>query len=306
MPLPADGELTLSFEHSIFYQTTEPVPAAKIAEALLALDRIVQRSPALLKRWVPGISKPKVQLLVARLDSGSLKEDIVVRFFFGSKTKMNRTIARIKKATGVDLNSKSGAVKALVLAALVYGAWYAMTHQDGRDAKPAIEISHNTIINIGAKELSLSAEDLVKLIEAAVPNKNKLAADAVTVIRPAKQDPNGEITVDGDQAMKITREFVRLTPEQFTAEKSEQTKVIEHAEVHLRAVDLDNSQRGWAAIVPAISTSRVALEIDDSIRGEDLFGSQIIHGTVEVVYRRDQAGQMQLRSYRLQVLDPAK
>ncbi|HVZ16094.1 MAG TPA: hypothetical protein VG897_03180, partial [Terriglobales bacterium] len=72
----APGELSLSFNHRIFYSTENPVPAHEIAEALLALDRVVRRSPAVFRRLVPGVSAPKVELLVTRLEAGSLTEDI--------------------------------------------------------------------------------------------------------------------------------------------------------------------------------------------------------------------------------------
>lgn len=299
----AAAELTLTFNHRIFYSTENPVPAEDIAEALLALSRIVHRSPGVLKRLVPGISAPIAELLVERLESGSLAEDLAIRFLFGSKKKMDRTVARVKEALGVDLTSKTGAVRTIILALLVVGAYHAISGGKKDPEKSMIEISHNTIINIGAKEMNMSAEDLVKVIIAAVPNRNQLASDSVKVIRPAKRDPNAEITVDDKNELKIAKEFIVNVPSEFIAEKSEDSKEHANVAVHLRALDLDSSARGWAAVVPTISPRRLPLELVEGINPDDLFGEKVVHGTVEAVSRRDQYGKMQLRCYRLLSID---
>ncbi|MFA5058631.1 MAG: hypothetical protein WC485_11000 [Opitutaceae bacterium] len=306
MPSPhASAELTLCFSHRIFYKTENPVPAEEIAEALMALSRVVQRSPAVMKRLVPGISVPTVELLVEKLESGSLTEDFIVKFFFGSQKKMDRAIKRFREALGVDLTSKAGVVRTIVWALVIYGAYYAITHSD-KPAKPTVEIGHNTIINVGAAEMNMTPDQLVKVIEAAVGNKNQLASDAVKVIRPAKTDPKAEIIVDGNSDLAVTNKVIVQVPSEFKPDKSEESKVVEHTEIRLRALDLDSSEHGWAAVVLAFSPRRLPMAIDPAINSDDLFGKKIVHGTIEALSRRDQYGRLQLRGYRLVALDAEK
>lgn len=299
----AAAELTLSFNHRIFYSTEYPVPAEEIAEALLALDKVVRRSPRVMKALVPGISAPKVELLVQKLESGSLSEDFIVKFFFGSKKKMERTIARFRDTLGVDLTSKSGVTRTIIWGLLLVGAYYAISGSE-KPTKPTVEISHNTIISVGAKEMNMTPEQLVKIIETAVSNKNQLAIEAVKVIKPAKRDSKAEITVDDAPKLKISNQVIAQVPFEFNPDRSEESKKHQHAEVHLRALDLDSSDHGWAAVVPAVSQRRLPLEVGESINSDNLFGQKVIYGTIEAISRRDKNGKMQLKSYRLLEVDP--
>lgn len=301
---PAAGVLTFGFKHSILYTTEEPVPVADIAESLLALDRIVRRLPQVMRELVPGISLPKVELLVEKIETGSLLEDVVVKFFFGSERKLNRAIKRFREKLGVDLTTAKGTLRALLWGLVLVGGGWAASHYLGTPSKPTIEISHNTIINIGAKESNMTPDALVKVIETAVANKNQLAADAVKVIKPAKADPKAEIVVDGTKDLKISNEIILKVPAEFNPDKSEESAVLQHAEVHVRALDLDSNEHGWAATVPSVSPRRLPLEIGPGINPEDLFGKKIIKGTIEKISRRDPYGKMQLREYRLSAVDP--
>jgi hypothetical protein len=295
--------LTLSFNHEIFYSTENPVPAEEIAEALLALSRVVQRAPALLRNLVPGISAPKVQLLVDRLESGSLTETFVVKFFFGTQKKMDRAIKRCREALGVDLTSNGGIARTVIWGLVIFGAYYAITHSSN-PAKPTVEISHNTIINIGAREIGMTPEALVKIIEATVQNKNQLASDAVKIIKPAKADRNAEIVLDGSDELKISRQTIAEVPAEFTPDKSEDSKTVQDLEIRLRAVDLDSTEHGWAAVVVHFSPRRLPLELGPGLNPDDLFGKKTIRGSIEAISRKDQFGKMQLKGYRLISISP--
>lgn len=301
---PAVAEFTLSFSHRIYYTNRELVPAEEIAEALLALNRIVQRAPHVFQGLVPGTALPTAQLYIERLASGSLDEEIKIKLFFGSKRKMDRTLKRWREKFGIDLNTKGGVIRTIVIALILFGGYQAATHLLGDKEKAAIEISHNTIINIGAKELNLTADDIVKVIHATVSNKAQLAHDSVKVIRPAKSDPAAEIHIDGQPDLKITANEIAAIPFDLHIDKAEESERREHIEIHLRANDLDNTERGWAAVVPAVTGRRLRMELAPEINADELYGKKEIKGTVEIIKRKDTQGRMQLRSYRLESIDP--
>lgn len=299
------GELTLSFDHSIYYTNHELIPAHEVAEALLALDRMVHRAPQALRALLPGTSTVKMELFVKRLQSGSLTEDVTIKLLFGSKRQMDRTLKRFREKYGINLTSKSGVIRTILFTLIILGGAYAGHRALMAAAKPTVEISHNTIINIGAEELHLTADELVKIIAAAVPNKSQLAHDAVSVVKPAKREGQAEIRIDGNQSeLKISAEEVANFPAEVHTDKTEESEQREHVEIHLRANDLDNTERGWAAVVPTVTARRLRLELAPAINADDLFGKKEIRGTVEIIRRKDANGRLQLRAYRLEAIDP--
>ncbi|MCW5547857.1 MAG: hypothetical protein KIT44_02745 [Opitutaceae bacterium] len=303
MEIVAD-DLCLTFRHQFYYSSEKPIPAADVAEAILALNRIIHRAPKVMKGIVPEMSLPKAQLFVERLESGSLTEDIIIKLAFGSKKQMNRTLAKWKKNLGIDLTTNKGVLRTIIIALILTGGFYAASRFLEKPQRAAVEISGNTIINIGTQELKLSAEDLVKIIEAAVSNKKQLAQDAVATIKPAKYDHKAEIFVDGrDGPLKITAEEVSKIPVEVAVDKEELSTKHEHVEIHVRANDLDNTEHGWAAVIPAISPQRVKLELAPAIKPDQLYGKKIIRGSVEEIRSSDNRGRMQLRCYRLEAID---
>lgn len=300
MTITAD-DATIYFRHSLYYNMGTAVPAEEVAEALLGLSRIVERSPRVLKLLAPDISMPKARLYVEKLESGSLAEDIVVAIGFGTKKKMDRTLRAFGKKYGFDLSTRAGVIRAILVALILAGGIYAYNRYTATAPAPAthIEIKENTIIVAGAKELGMTAEELVKLVDSAVSRKDRLASDAVAVVRPAKRDPKASIQFDGDEKLKIPASTIAAIPNEVRPDKTEETKVHPNVEVHLRALDLDNALSGWAAVVPAITPRRIRLELDDTINPDELYGRKVITASIEAVYRVNVHGQKELRAYRL-------
>lgn len=241
----------------------------------------------------------RVQLLVERLESGSLYEDLVVKLIFGDQKQMDRAIKRFRKKFGVNLDSTSGVIRTIILAATLLGASYAVSSHLGQKVAEKLEIHNNTIIQTGAQELKMEPTELLGRVNEAIHNKNRLASDAVAIFKPAKRDPKAEITFDNDAQLVVPSAFIGMVPDEFVADKTEETKIIENAEIHVRALDLDSSEHGWAAVVPMITDRRLPLELGPAIKPEDLFGNKTVKGTIEVISRRDAFDRMQLRSYRL-------
>ncbi len=298
----SDAALTLSFRHNIFYSNHGPIPASQVAEALLALDRIVQRSPKIFQKLAPGSSLPKVQLYVEKLTEGSLAEDVFVSFFFGSKAKMDRTIKAWRKTLGIDLNTKSGVLRAIIIGLILVGGYAAINYLS--PSKPSIQIQDSVIINVAASDLKMTPDDLVKVIESSVTRQKALAKDAAKFLSPAKKDPKAIVRFDSKQELTIPSDFIAAIPENTSSLDDEKVKLVQHAEIHLRASDLDSSDKGWAAVIPSESQRRLRLELSPEINADDLFGQRVVRGTVEAISRKDAYDRYQLRSYLLVSLDP--
>ncbi len=299
-------DATLYFKHTIYYSNRNVIPAEEVAEALLALSRLVERTPRLLRQLAPGISTPKARLYVEKLESGSLTEDIIVAFGFGSKKKMDRTLRVWGKRFGFDLTTRAGVIRALIAVLVLAGGYYAYQRANTPAPTPSahVEIKDNVILQIGAKELGRKPEDLLKLVELAIHRKDRLAGDAIAVVKPAKRDPNASIQFDGDPALSIPAQTIAAIPNEMPPDKAEKSVTHEGVDVRLRAVDLDSPSSGWAAVVPEINPRRVRLELTDTINPDELFGRKSVRGTVEAVFRKNVHGQSELRLYRLLDVEP--
>lgn len=302
------GDFTLTFSHQIYYTNEKPVPAEEIAEALYALTRVVERSPRVLKKLIPGVSKAEARVFVDKLVSGSIREDIFITLIFNSKEEMEKTIRRVREKLGIDLNTKSGVIRAIVIGLLLVGASAAagysvaqLLSSETPPQKATVEVSHNTILSIGENS-GLNGDQILKAIEMTVRNKNQLASDAVKVIKPAKRDPKAEIRFDNREELTIPQHFIAKVPSEVTTPENEKSDTKEHVKILIRAADMDKGT-GWAAIVPTVSSKRLRLELAPNIDLEDLFGKPEITGTVEVLSSRDSHGKMQLRAYYLTSID---
>jgi len=297
------ADASLTFKHSLYYSTKGVIPAAEVAEALLALDRIVQRAPRVLQAMAGGGQLPKVALYVERLEEGSLIEDVAVTLFFGSKEKMERTLKMWKEKLGVDLNTQPGMLRAILIALILVGAYKAADIALHVGDKPpaaasTVEIKDNIIINLGA-DTGISGTELVRMVDKIVTRKAPLAKDAIKVIAPAKKDPAAVIRFDNDLKLTIPRTLIDAVPDEYEKDDSTKVEIKKEAEIHLRAVDLDSVDKGWAAIVADVSSRRLRLELAPEINADDLFGKRVLYGDVEIISERDAHDRWQVKGYRL-------
>lgn len=303
-------EHTLVFRHRIFYSNQHAVPAVEIADALLALDRLVQRIPNVMRLAVPRTPKIKARLYVEQVESGSLQEDIIVALGFGSKEEMDTTLAMWRKKLGIDLKTRAGVIRAILYGLVAIGVYHAIgvgvqkVFSPTPEQKAQMEVSHNTIIQIGAGELQMTPEQFSAVLKA-VPNQNKNAADAVRFIAPAKRDAKADIVIDGDATVSFPTDYIAATPTDFQPPDTSDFNVANDVAIELRALDLDSTSSGWAAVIPSISPRRVKLELAETIKPADLFGRKFITGDVEITSKKNKAGQPDVRGYRLiQVQNP--
>jgi predicted nucleic acid-binding protein len=296
-------EFFFSFSHKIYYSNRHAVPAEEVAEALLGLSRIVQKAPLVFKGLVSGCNLPKAALYVESIENGSLSEEVIVKFFFGSKRKMDRCLKRWREALGINLETAPGVLRTIIIALIFAGAVIAAQRYLSPAEKATIEMNHNTVINIGAAELQMTPDQLRAIITTVISNKDQLAADAVAVIRPAKRDRDASITFDNDPAKTIPPTVIDHIPSTVDPVREEDSTMHEHVTVELRALDLDSNKSGWAAVAPRVAATRLKLELGPNIQPEHLFGKASVTGTVEVVKRRNGEGTMVPKLIRLLEID---
>jgi hypothetical protein len=284
--------LELVASHKVFYNTEAPVPLSQIAESLLALERVIQRSPNVLEKIFDGIKIDKVYVYVDHIESGSLLETFVVKFIFGSQDKLDDFMLKMRAKTGMDRLNESQIFSAVIMALVLSGALAAYSYWGGpKENQTTIEANNNVIINIGAGMVEMKPEEFRAIVESAVGSRAELAKDAVKIIRPAKADKNAEIVFDDNPDLSIKPETIRAVPSYLQDDISDETiSDYENVDIVIRAIDLDSFKRGWAVVIPEIHQKRMPLQLDRAIDPELLMGKREIKGDVTVVFVKDPQG----------------
>lgn len=291
--------MEVTFDHSVFYSNHEPVPIREIAAALIALEAIIHRTPKIFEKLIPGTQIQRVEIFVDRLESGSLREQFLIKFLFRDQANFDAFVGKLRKLSGMEKLADANPLFALVVMALVIlGGQLVIATLIGDDQPPdpVLQANNNTIINIGAQMSEMTPEQFEAIIKSAVSgkaDKTALAKNALAFVAPARRDPSAQIVLDNSAAATITAELVRAIPESLAIDEPPQDEPKDYSGVlvKFRATDLDKTQSGWGAIIPSISDRRVKLHIDPSIDRDELAGKSEIQADITALFSVDENGE---------------
>jgi uncharacterized protein (UPF0333 family) len=275
----------------IYYSNKELVPIKDVAESLLALEAIIRQSPDILEAMFPGTKIQSVEIYINELKSDSIWEDVVVKFIFGNQQKFDEFIVSARERIGMDniMNNPQLLSTIILVMILSGGAYYLGKDKSATpQQKATIEANNNTIIQIGAGMVELSSEDFKAIIESAIKDKDKLSKNAIKVVNPAARDPEASITFNGNEELRIENQSVKAMP-RFVQEPEDEEYIEDYKniELEIRAIDLDNTKRGWAVVVPDLHKRRVRLQLDPSVNPEDLLDKRKVNADVTVIFGHD-------------------
>ncbi|MEL0623850.1 hypothetical protein V6238_12180 [Marinomonas arenicola] len=284
--------MELVISQKIYYSNKELVPVNDIASSLLALDYIIRLSPKVLHEIFPEARIYGIDVFISELKSGSIYEDLVVKFLFGSQEKLDIFVEQTRQKLGIEKIMNKPEILSTILLGLIFaGGIHYLNKNDPTKEKSMIEANNNTIIQIGAGLVDLSANDFQAIINNAVSgkDKDKLAKAALQVVKPAKLDPNASITFNSDSALQVNKEAIKQIPRSFneTEEKVELIEDYTNIELEIRATDLDSAKTGWAVAIPSMENKRVRLQIDPRINREALLDVRSIHGDTTIIFGYD-------------------
>ncbi|HAM7227923.1 TPA: hypothetical protein IB996_004885, partial [Escherichia coli] len=161
-------ELSLTFTENIYYSTKEPVSIKDVITSLQGWEAIAKQSEGVLQE-LTGANILDISVHVARLEAGSLYEDIVIKLLFGSQEEMDKFLAGAHAKIG-NGKMRNALVGAVVIGLVGYGLVLA-TKAMAPSNTSHFEANNNTIINIGAGEANISPDRLQAIIESTVTNK---------------------------------------------------------------------------------------------------------------------------------------
>lgn len=284
-------ELTTS--QTFYYSNKHHLSVEDVAESLLALQSFIKATPDVLERIIPGLQIQRVDVFVNEIKSGSLLEDLVVKFIWGNQESFDQHVADLRKDLKVDALLANKTLVGAVIGALVIGGGIyvanKMTAQE--EQKQTLQAVQNVFIVNGANLSGVDEQKFRSAIQEVLYKNDHLQKDAVKVVKPAKRDAEATIVFNNDPVATIDNKAVRAMPGSALDEaREEEMDDFTDVEIEIRATDLDSNKRGWGAVVPSVSPRRVRMHLDPEIKIYDLLGKQSIRGDITVIYRRDDKG----------------
>lgn len=277
--------LELSFRENFYYSTERPVSVKEIIKSLQGWEAVIKQSREVFAK-LADCEVDGVEIEVEMLRTGSLYEDIVIKLLFGSQEEMDKFVANCHAKLG-DGVLRNTLVFAVVAGLVGYGLYLASAAMSP-DTAPHFEANNNVIINIGAGEANLTPEGLKSVIESSVKNKKALAEGAVKTLAPAREDDNASLTIgNGKQVVVIPQETIRQAPTSVTMDPMIRTMDFPDVDIQIRALDLDNPSKGWAAVVPGLIDRRVKLVLDPSLSPDALSGKMRFRGDITITSKLD-------------------
>ena len=276
-------ELALTFTENIYYSTKDPVSIKDVITSLQGWEAIAKQSEGVLQE-LTGADILDISVHVARLQAGSLYEDIVIKLLFGSQEEMDKFLAKAHAKVG-DGTMRNVLVGAVIAGLVGYGLVLA-TKAMAPNNTSHFEANNNTIINIGAGEANISPDRLQAIIESTVTSKKTLAKNSIKTLAPARSDENAELTIGtGDGTVTIPAETIKKAPTEVTFTPETYTQDHFDVDVEVRALDLDNPEKGWAAVIPGLIDRRVNMVLGPNVKPSDFSGKFVVRADITVTYK---------------------
>lgn len=266
--------------HRVYYSTEKPVPIKEVIIALQGLEGLLKPVPAILST-LTGVEIEGGEFLIQSLESGSLIEDIVVKFLFKDKANLDAFVEKL----GANKMTRGLVIGAVVAGLAGYGLYLAM----GQKPAPAIQATNSVIIQNGAGTLNISPEAFDAALKATVgSNKKAIAESALKMTSPVRADPASSVSFGAPDATvpaaTIPHAAVAEAPRRIELAANERVEEQTGATLTIRAADLDSKKRGWAGRLDA-REERLPIELDPAVSESEIFGRTTVRVDAALIFR---------------------
>lgn len=294
-------EFVLEIAHRVHYSNREPIPIAEIASSLLALERLLLRTPRVFS-MVTSVPIERAEVFVEEIYTGSLVENVVVRIFFKDQAELDAFLLKIHEKLGQHKVFKNVLLGTLILSVIGAGLYGAAKAMGSGEASNAISVNNNVIINIGAEQSGMAPAQLEKIILSAITDKKANARDAVEFVRPAKRDTEAMISLEDSALLTIPKNVIAQVPSKLVIEAKLSEEFFPDVDLHVRATNLDSQSAGWAGIIPSLINRRVKLVLAERIDPKKVAGKFKVRADV-IVHSRPQGPKNEPRPYQITLVN---
>lgn len=144
----------------IYYSNRNYLPVEDIAESMLAMKSLISHMPEVLEKIIPGLTIRNAQIYIGGITSGSLWEDFVVKFLWGSQDEFDTFIKGSREKLKVDQLIANKKLLSCVLAALILGGGIVLLYKNPNtdQQQKTLRDNQQIIINIGSGVVGISQE----------------------------------------------------------------------------------------------------------------------------------------------------
>lgn len=269
--------------HTLYYTTEKPVPIPDVIASLQALNELLKDVPKLVGA-LTGTTIEGAEFYIDELASGSLLERITVRFLFKDDAGLDAFVDKLRDNGVIRTTIIAAAIGMLVMQGIQLAR--------GSDPAPNVTVSNNTIINIGADAVGKQPGEVEAIVRAVVADKQRATAEnAVKLLAPARSDASSKLVINGEEAqpLEISAEAIRETPTRVERVVNERIEERNNVQVHLRAMDLDKADKGWAGRLEGME-QRLPIELDPALDKNALFGKTSVQADIYLIHKANAAG----------------
>lgn len=274
----------LEFTESIFYSIGNNPSIKEIVDSLQGWEAIIKQSKGVLAE-LTGSDILDIEVRVQKLEVGSLTEKILVKLGFGNEENFDRFLENAHQKYIGEGKMRSTLVWAVIAALLATGMYHVVKNM-APDNASHFEANNNVIINIGAGETNISPERINSVLNSTLVDQKIVAKGAVKILSPARNDENATLSIGSDNtSVTIPTDLIKKTPTEVIFEPDTYTRDHYDVDLEIRALDLDNPTKGWAAVIPGLVDRRVKLVLAPDIKPEDLLHKFSSRADVTITYK---------------------
>ncbi|MFC3338817.1 hypothetical protein [Paracandidimonas soli] len=279
--MTATATFNFDSSYTFHYDTPRPVPIREAIESLIGIEKLLATLPKVTKKLI-GFDDFTVEIVIEDVHTGSLWERIGVRYVFGSEEKMNEFIDRVK-----TIMPPSALVPVLVASVLAYGGYLLTRPSPG----PTVTVGDitNSIVVVGNGTQTITS-DVAEAVITGIRNKKEIAGATIETLRPAMNQPGSSLKIYGGSAQDSEVQFevpateVKKIPKEMPHTRIEETADLKHVIVDVRAIDLDNPEKGWEGRIEGL-TGRIKIEFEDDIDLEEVANRRKFNADVVLTSR---------------------
>lgn len=277
-------------DFAVRYLTDDPVPIRDIIASLQGAETAIREAGRLLPLLLDGVQVEKVEIRVREVAQESpLRELFVISLFIAFQKQLEEEVPQlITDATGVIIPDRfDTVVTVLTLIVVFYGAGALKDLVFGKGEDGAAKAQLDGLIAEIAPQVGKSETQIRHVLDERYKERTmwrKLANATSRFFAPSKQQNSAPMEVNGRH---IERQAIQDIPAEYLvddATEESRSRFFRNATLELRAEDKDHTGRGWAAIVRAVSESRLRVKLMDEVSAADLWGKNVITGDITVIY----------------------
>lgn len=167
-----------------FYSNHDPLPIEDVADSLLAMKALIEAVPEVFIGLFPSVSIQGLSIYVNEIKTGSLLEDLVVRFVWGNQSKLESDVDRARSFLKVEsLLQNKLLLSCIVLALILRGGIYLLEKQNAPESQRAIlQGNQNNVVIIGSKLAEGEPSVLQGIIDSVISKNPSLAVMSLGVV----------------------------------------------------------------------------------------------------------------------------